>query len=619
MNTLGGAVGSLLSAYAILPTLGIRGTMRAAALVNVAIGVGASIRGARLITGPATGAAAKVDAAPPIERSLLFYAAASGFLVFAAEVVQTHLLTLLIGNSAYAFGLMLAVFLVCLGAGAARSPALVRKHGDGALARGLLLSAVTLMLAQPLWDQLPHFFAFAGKYVASWAGREACRALAAFAILSVPSFFLGTTFPLLLARVAARQAVARHVASLTVANTLGTIAGSILTGYFILPALGSQRSLTAVALAFGVLGALSEREGGRRRRISLAMAGVTVVLAIALPRWDLARLTNGVNVYFTHGPPPDAIEFVREDVHGGVTTVARRGELHTLYTNGKFQGDDGREMNAQRRFAHYPALFVADARRALVIGLGTGTTLGTVTAYPFTHIDLAEISPAIVEASRIFYGETSRHALDDPRVRLDLNDGRNVLLVAAEPYDLVTIELTSVWFSGASNLYSREFYELAKAHLTPSGVLQQWVQLHHIRPREVAAIVRTLRQVFAHVALFEGGAQGILVASDRPLVASRARLALLEERGDIEETLDPGKHLADLVNEMIASDGDLDRFVDDTARADGIAPISTDDNLYLEYATPKGNVLEYESSLAAMLKLLRGYTPADVGGAHLSP
>src|SRR6185436_5051518 len=205
----------------------------------------------------------------------------------------------------------------------------------------------------------------------------------------------------------------------------------------------------------------------------------------------------------------------REDVRGGVTTVARSGALTTLYTNGKFQCDDGPEMPAQRRFAHFPSLFVAREGRALVVGLGTGTTLGTIAAYPWRRIDVAEISPSIVEASRRFFSGPSLFALDDPRVHLELNDGRNLLLVASEPYDLITIELTSVWFAGAASLYSREFYELVRARLTESGVLQQWVQLHHLRRQELAVIVRTLRAEFPHVALFLGGAQGILVASRR--------------------------------------------------------------------------------------------------------
>ncbi|HTJ80217.1 MAG TPA: fused MFS/spermidine synthase [Polyangiaceae bacterium] len=645
INTLGGAGGALLSAYLILPTLGVRGTMHAAALGIVALGLVAFFVGRR--AAPIEHADPKRDtaAAAPLPRVLWVIAFASGFLVFAAEVVDTHLLTLLIGNSAYAFGLMLAAFLVCLGIGATRAPSFAHRHGERGLARGLAWVAVATAVTLPIWDQLPRLFAAAGKVVFSWSGREVVRAAVAFVILALPTLFMGTTFPLLLRRVASRASVARDVARLTVANTAGTIVGSVATGYFILPALGSQWTFVAVAAGFAALSvaafaALPPRapaEGRppadeqprpidahvaaadtRRRhsRATLFIAAAGVALALLVPRWDLARMTNGANVYFTYGPPPDAIELVREDVHGGVTTVVRRDKLHTMYTNGKFQGDDGPEMAAQRRFAHFPALFLTEEKRALVIGLGTGTTLGTVAAYPFQTIDVAEISPAIVEAARTFYAVPSRGAMNDGRVTLLLNDGRNVLLTAKEPYDLVTIELTSVWFAGASNLYSHEFYELVKAHLTEHGVLQQWVQLHHIRPRELAAIVRTLMAVFPHVALFEGGAQGILVASREPLVASRARLARLDGLPDIRATLD-GKHLEDMLDDMVASDDDLARLADDVAKQDGGAIYSTDDNLYLEYATPKGNVLEYHSSLAATREVLERYRTKDVRARHL--
>ena len=629
INTLGGALGSVASAYAILPLLGVRGTMRAAAIVNVLIGVVAMVSAMR---SAAPGPAAPAEPAARNEKSsglrdLLVFAFASGFLVFAAEVVETHLLALLIGNSAYAFGLMLAAFLVCLGIGAARSPALQRKHGEAALGRGLLYAGLALALTLPLWDQLPRFFAFAGKHVFSWAGRETCRAFAAVVVLALPTLSMGTTFPLLLAKISHRVTVAKDVGTLTVANTIGTIIGSIATGYLILPALGSERTLSCVAAAFVAFGILAlflgkAAEAGaamrKQRVIAFGLAATTAAVLLLLPRWDLARLTNGANVYFTYGPPPDSISFVREDVHGGVTTVAKRGNLQTLYTNGKFQGDDGAEMKAQRRFAHYPSLFVPRDDRAMVIGLGTGTTLGTVAAYPFKEIDVAEISPAIVEASRLFFAGPARNSLDDPRVRMHLNDGRNLLLVTDKPYDLIAIELSSVWFSGASAMYSREFYELCKSRLSQGGILQQWVQLHHLRPRELAAIIRTLRLVFPHVALFEGGAQGILVASNEPLVASRKHLEEVEQIPAIRETMDR-PHMVDIFEELLTSESDLDRFVSDQAAKDGEAPISTDDNLFLEYATPKGNILEYQSSLAASLDLLRRYRTPDVLARHLGP
>jgi spermidine synthase len=638
INTAGGALGALSSAYAILPTLGIRWTMWTAAGINIAIGAVAifiGLRGAPSSAAPPASTEVNAPAPggePPAQhqhatragasRVFLALAFLSGFLVFAAEVIETHLLALLIGNSAYAFGLMLAVFLVCLATGAARAPAFAERHGDSALLYGLAASALAIAVTLPLWDLLPLLFAFAGKHVHAWAGREVTRAVAAFAILALPTYWMGTTFPLLLTRVAARADVAREVGKLTVANTVGTIAGSIITGYALLPLLGSQRALSAVAVAFALasIAAAFAAKGSltstpRRALIGSALAAALVIF---LPRWDMARLTSGANVYFAMGPAPDEIIFVREDVHGGVTTATRRGDLTTLYTNGKFQGDDGPEMPAQRRFAHFPSLFVKRERRALVVGLGTGTTLGTIAAYPYAHIDVAEISPSIVEAARLFFKTPSVGALDDPRVALHLNDGRNVLLVATDPYDLITIELTSVWFAGAASLYSREFYELARARMTPGGVLQQWVQLHHIRRSELAVIIRTLKSVLPHVALFVGGSQGILVASAEPLVASKSRLDRLAERPEVRATMS-GLHLEELLGELVSSGEDLDRLIAESAAGDGGALLSTDDNLYLEYATPKGNVLDYHASLRATLELLDRYRTPNVKERHLGP
>ncbi len=624
-NTVGGALGSLAGAYAVLPAFGVRGTLHAAALANVTLGAVALWQGGRwAASAPARSSRDESSNDASLAPSMLFFAAGSGLAVFAAEVVETHLLTLLIGNSAYAFGLMLAVFLVCLGIGAARAPAFAARHGQAALGLGLGLAALSLALSLPLWDQLPRFFAAAGKLVHSWGGRELCRAAAALGILAVPTLFMGTTFPLLLAHVAERSGAARAVAKLTVANTLGTIAGSLLTGYVVLPRLGSQGSLVAVTMLFAMMSLFAllgaRREGALRARsgrAALAFAALGMLAALLSPHWDLARMTNGAHVYFAHGPPPDAIELVREDVHGGVTTVARRGALRTLYTNGKFQGDDGPEMQAQRAFAHYPALFLEREQRALVIGLGTGVTLGAVAAYPFERIDVAEISPSIVEAARLYYAGPSLGALDDPRTRLLLDDGRSVLLVGDEPYDLVTIELTSVWFAGASALYSEEFYRLVKRRLAPGGVLQQWVQLHHLRPRELGVVVRTLRRAFEHVALFEGGAQGILVASATPLVASRARLERLDALPAVQETTE--RPLVEHLGALIASDAELDRLVEDLAREHGGPIVSTDDNLFLEYATPKGNVLDYAASLEATRSLLERYRTPDPAARHLGP
>ncbi|MCC6522513.1 MAG: fused MFS/spermidine synthase [Polyangiaceae bacterium] len=666
INTAGGAAGALGAAYWVLPTLGLAATMRAAALVNAVIGVTAillGLRGRAAEPGAASAEAPadpteKVRAAPAVpaaarplarreRRVHVGLAFASGLLVFAAEVVDTHLLTLLIGNSAYAFGLMLTAFLTCLTLGAALAGPVERRLGARALPVSLGLSAACVVVALPLWTLAPLTFGWFGKLAESWAAREAVRGLLAFGVLSIPTVAMGLTFPLLLRRVAGRADSGALVGRLTAVNTLGSIAGSLGTGYLILPALGSEWTLRAVALAL-VAAALAaawasrgaEREARaageratlpegadaapstRRRRLHLAgmiAAGAVGGTALALPGWNMAAMTNGANVYFAPNDPVDEILFVREDVHGGVTTVVRRGATRTLYTNGKFQGDNSGEVTAQRSFAHIPSLFVRAFGRVLVIGLGTGTTLGTITSYPYEHIEVAEISPSIVDAADTFFDGPNRRALHDPRVELHLNDGRNVLLLAQAPFDLVTIELTSVWFAGASNLYSREFYTLCKERLRPGGILQQWIQLHHIYRADLAAVLRTLRGLFADVALFVSGGQGILVASDEPLVASRSRLVALGARPDVHETLG-GYTLESLLDRLALSGPELDRFIADSAAEDARGElVSTDDNLYLEYATPNGNVMDYSVSIRKMIDTVWAYRPADVHGRHLAP
>ncbi len=617
INTAGGATGALASAYWVLPWLGVSATMRGAAVVNVLIGAVAIALGRRseLSAGGSDERIAAGSARSARDGLYGALAAASGLLVFASEVVDTHLLTLLIGNSAYAFGLMLAAFLTCLSLGAALAGPMDRRYGDRALSYAMLAAAFCLLLTLPVWGQLPRVFLSAGHRVSSWLGREVVRAVVAFGALVVPTTAMGLTFPLLLRKIAGRADIERQVGRLTAINTVGAIAGALVSGYLVLPALGSEQMLRVVALGFALCASWA---AVRARGVQLAAFAVCA-LAVLLPSWDMKLMTNGANVYFDSQPTPDELVFVREDVHGGLTSVARRGDVLTLYTNGKFQGDNGAEITAQRSFAHFPSMFVKHHDRALVIGLGTGTTLGTITAYPFERIDVAEISPAIVQAARRYFAGPSRGSLDDERVQLIFNDGRNVLLLAQQPYDLITIELTSVWFAGAANLYSAEFYALCRKRLSASGVLQQWVQLHHIRRREVAVVLRTLRSAFAHVALFVSGGQGILVASGEPLTVSEAWLAQLEQRPDVRATLGEGESLRGLLDRLMLSGDAIDRFVADTAATDGGAILSTDDNLYLEHATPKGNVMGYRGSLHDMLGQLESYRVDNPASAHLTP
>ncbi|MCA9631419.1 MAG: fused MFS/spermidine synthase, partial [Myxococcales bacterium] len=564
-NTLGGALGALIAAYWILPWLGLAGTLVASALGSAGIGVLAMASGSKL-EAPQL-AETTQESSAGIGLLLPILAFASGALVFACEVIFTHLLALIIGNSAYAFGLILAVFLICLFVGASVAPRVHLRFGSAALPIGLAAAALGMAITLPAWDRLPMLFGGLGSHVTSFGGREAVRAGAAFLILVVPTTLMGLTFPLLLQRVAADPRVGAQVGRLTAINTLGAVAGALLTGYLLLPKLGSERALHSVVWIFGALALVTlpavAPAKSKQRSATLAAAVLAIALPLLFPAWNLARLTSGVNVYFEGWQKPDEVLFLREDVHGGVTTVTKKDDLYTLYTNGKFQGNNGHEMQAQYSFAHFPSMFVSDWDRALVIGLGTGTTLGTLNGYPWKHIDVVEISPAIAEAAGTYFAGVNDHALEDPRVEVHFDDGRNYLLVRAEKYDFIGMELSSVWFAGASSLYSKEYYELVKQHLLPHGIFQQWVQVHHMENHTFVRILNSLRQVFPHVALFYAGGQGVLVASEQPLQASRSRSLELSERPGIRRKLEAGAQLVDLLKYLLLTGKDLDSYIAD--------------------------------------------------------
>jgi spermidine synthase len=630
-NTLGGALGSLGGAYVVLPALGLSHTLWAAAATSAVAGIAAIALG-RNVRAVATESAAHVAPPPRVAsagvRWLSVIAFASGFLAFTMEVVSTHLLAVIVGSSAYAFGLILAAFLTWLFLGAALAPWFSRIAGRAALATSLALTALATTLTLPLWQFLPLAFGGLGKYVTTFDGREAMRALVSFGILALPVTAMGLTFPLVLSWAAARADVGRLVGRFTAINTLGAVVGALATGYVVLPVLGSERTILGVATAFAALAlatALLDTRAYDLRRpsttparkrspyaVSLALAAI-VVGAVA-PRWDVMRLTAGTNVYFDSVRPSEELLSMREDVHGGITTVTvKQDGVHTLFTNGKFQGNDGWELNAQRYFAHYPCLFVPEFGKTLIIGFGTGTTLGTLATYPWKEMDVVEISPSIVDAAGRFFAGPNRDVLRDPRLRVTLDDARNYLLVHDDQYDLVSMELSSVWFAGASSLYSREYYRLVRAHLAPSGVFQQWVQLHHVYRPVLAALIGTLRREFPHVALFYGGGQGILVSSKRPLRWSVDRARSLSVDPNVSQTLPYGRPLASLAFDVLAMDAGLDRFIADSAAEAGVPAselVSTDDNLFLEYQTPRGNVLPW-AAREALVEVLRRYRDPD--------
>ena len=529
-----------------------------------------------------------------------------------------HLLAVVAGNSVYAFGLMLATFLLGLGLGSMVGEGLMRRHSRLSLVLWAQCGiALAILLTSFIWDGLADYlgsFAYAqqqGLYL-SFSARELVRALVCALAMLPPAFFIGMSYPAAmglaadwLAAVRFGGQAARGVGLASAVNTFGNIAGVLLAGFWWLPLYGSRNVLLGLAVV-AVLAALTAWASTAPRRLVWGrwapVGAMGAALALFPTQWNYTALSQGSNVYFSPQQWGEVIDHA-ESVEGGLTTVAKADGQHlTLLTNGKFQGNnaEGGEMVAQESIALIPLLHTTQRNQALVIGYGTGMTARVLQDQGFAAQDVVELSRDIVVMADKHFANINAHISSHPAVKMHYTDGRNYLLTQSKQYDLISLEISSIWFAGAANLYNREFYELANARLFPQGVLQQWVQLHHMRPIDFLHVMGSVRSVFKNVWVYVSGGQGIIVASndDATLNNQAAQTKLMESHtistlklADLPKTLVAGPQQ---VNALITRFDPGQRFF-----------VSTDKNLYLEYATPKGNAMR-EDSTPILINLLQG-------------
>ena len=600
VNLAGASAAALLGPYVILPLLGVRGSLWLCfAVTALVFAVTRWLRD----HAPAIRAGAHGVARGGLDADAWLLLAASfisGLIFFALEVLWTHLIGAVLGSSIYAFSSMLLMALLGLLLGAWQ----VQRGATMAPAFLLQCCALAVLVQFRLWDLAQLAFVLPAVPRGSFYLAEAFKLLLA-ALLIVPSAaLLGTIFPSLLRSPALKAPGSSWLLGLmNTANAFGCLSGALLCLFVMIPLAGSEASLKAIVASLTAASLLFLWRARPRRSTvvaALVLASLTL-LCTARWRWNRSLLTSGLNVYLgaeqagpldQRGTATSRLLYFHEAAQGGITTVVESTvtqdgssvTTRTLRTNGKFQGNDAGEVDAQVGFSLIPSQFVHRFDRALLIGLGTGQSALALKQLGYKEVDVAEYAPGIIEAAATYFAHLNRNVLADPSVRLMLEDGRNLLLTdRARPYDLITTEITSIWFAGATNVYAAEFYELARRRMTPGAVLQQWVQVHHIGHDEIASAIATARAVFPYVSFWYFGGQGMIVASDRPQEPEPGREAYLASR------LDDAGALARILRARLLSAAAVDAMVREQKPV-----INTDHNRWIEYATPRYNASAHD-------------------------
>ncbi len=529
-NTLGAVVGSLAAGLLLIGLFGLRITTIVAAGFNLLAGLTLLGFAARLPAGRHPAAPRPAEAAPsapptssvPTHRRWLAPARAtlalmflSGFAALGFEVIWTRFLTLVSDHSVYAFSAMVAFVLLGIGLGSQwigiKAPrlsdplrALIAAEAALGLSAALLLLATTwgVRFVQP---------ASATIGPGQVSGSPSFFVVIALILTLIPSLCMGMTFPLA-TLVYARQAgrLGQSVGETYSANVLGAMLGSVLTGLVLIPALGSQRSLLALAvvnLLAALLLALTARRAAASRGVGLTT--VALVLITVLVPGDLNR-----SLFASLYPTLQ----VAQNFEGAeaTVTVARYGPDQIIFLNGGHEANTGAAMlSLHRLIGHFAAFIHPNVQQGLVIGLGGGATSGALARHAQARLDIVELSEGMALAAQEFSPHNGQ-VLSQPRVRLRVEDGRNYLLLTRGQYDVITADTIYALRAYSSNVYSVEYYRLAAERLAPGGVMVQWLDTS-LQEHEQQIMIRTFAQAFPHAGLWQKGTTTLLLGSNQPI------------------------------------------------------------------------------------------------------
>lgn len=642
-NTLGAAVGAVLAGFVLIPALGLAGSTWVGVVLNItaAAGAFAIARSASLVADStnenprsegegfsprrATASSGKADAkasalrASPEPRPWVAALAlgASGFASLTLQVVWTRLLVQILGPTTYAFSIVVAIFIIGIAAGAAAGAWLATRVRSAAvgLAIALLASAALALAAASAVD-------WALLTIAEIVARPDYRfgdvltreGLMVTGLLLPMTVAFGAAFPFAVALASGREdAVTESLGRIYAVNTVGAIAGALLAGFVLVPQIGLHLTIRMVAavLAVAAVAILAVAGRGRGRAVGFVLAAAVMVAGVALPPWDRLLLSSGAYKYAAalRGPSLETALAAGELLsyrEGATGTVAVRRLAGTvsLAIDGKVDASNAGDMLTQRLLAHVPLLLHPNPKRVAILGLGSGVTLGSALTHPLDAATVLEISPEVVDASRFFDTENHR-ALADPRTRLVVGDGRTHLMLGRESYDVIVSEPSNPWMAGIASLFTREFFEGAKARLAPGGVLCQWAHTYDISSDDLRSIVATFLTAFPDGSLWlVGDADVLLIGATGPLDDRVAGITAAWQRPGVAADLaSVGAADPYAVTSLFVAQGEALK-----AWVNG-APLQTDDRSRLEFSGPRNIFGLARDDNATTLRELAGRSP----------
>ncbi|MFV2057834.1 MAG: MFS transporter [Thiohalomonadales bacterium] len=541
-NSLGGAIGVLLSGFVLIKSIGLPGTMMLAGGINIllAVVVVSLVNRFKLTRKPvADDIDVGIDRSPnknfdknkvasdehqdlkthtPPAQLLLFIAFFTGVASFMYELGWIRMLNHVLSSSTHAFELMLSAFISGLALGGLWIHRRIQ-HIDSVLYLGGfqiamgIAALLSLIFFGYTIDITTWLLGILDKTDNGYILYNLASEGTAFLIMLPATFFAGTTLPLITYTLIKIQRSETSIGYVYSVNTLGAIVGILLVTHIGFTLLGLKGVILSgafidIVLGWAILWYFVFNKSLRSYKFQLNIAACIAVF-VAVGFWvELDKLEMASGVY-RHGETlnPNAAKILHS-IDGKTASIAMfsyKDNKRILSTNGK--PDAGLSMSEEDRYknpdestmilmAAIAMLMKPEAKTVANIGMGSGlTTHVLLSTDQFEKVDTIEIEKAVVEVSKGFLPR-NRRAYEDPRSNIHIEDAKTYFSSHNSSYDIIMSEPSNPWVSGVSGLFSREFYQHIKRYLKQDGIFVQWLQLYEIDLNVVSSVFKAVAAEF---------------------------------------------------------------------------------------------------------------------------
>jgi spermidine synthase len=624
-NSIGAALGALVSIFVLVPSVGLPGTTLTAGIINIAIAIATWV-----LAKPRPGVAAlarEADDASPATASasgrlrwlLLVGAFSTGLASFIYEIAWIRMLTMVLGATTQAFEMMLSAFITGLALGGLW----IRRHIQSARSHLRwaghiqILMSVLAILTVPLYNYTFEFMAYLLEALDTTDSGYTLFNLASHGIalfVMLPTTFLaGMTLPLFTYALILGGGGEQSVGRIYAANTVGSITGVLLAVHVLMPLAGTSGMIAVGAVVDSLVGVvfLSMAASTLRRFERPAIAGAAgaiiafVAVGVTLDpfrkasgvyRSGVAR-TAGEEMLFARDGKTATIHVYDYNESGGTRVIATNGKPEAgIRMDGPPHGTDMITMVAA---AAVPLAIHPEAESVANIGMGSGITTDTLLADPsLSRVDTIEIEPAVLDAAELFRPLSAR-AYEDPRSHLHVADAKTFFAEQGRTYDLIVSEPSNPWVSGVASLFTQEFYSRIERYLRKDGLLVQWLQLYETNSHQVSSVLQALARHFPNYAIYNTDSSNILIVAshERDVTAlagdafQSRELARAVERGGFES-------VNDVAQRFVASEPLLEAFP-----LVYPAPVNSDFFPYLSLHAPRSRYLQQSATQLSRVQI----------------